>query len=248
MTGDMKLQGKVAMISGGSKGLGADLARRFVEEGADVSLCARRPEGAAELAAELRAAGGRCLVTGCDVTKEAHVEAWVASTIAEFGRVEVLVNNASILGARAPISEYPADQWREVIDVNLNGAFLVAKACIEPLSATGGSMIHISSGVGDHGRPLWGAYCASKNGLEALSEMLAGELAEAGVRSNAVDPGAMRTLMRAEAYPEEDPAGVPTPYQISDIFVYLASDEAEGVTGRRYRARDFEWPQADDAP
>jgi NAD(P)-dependent dehydrogenase (short-subunit alcohol dehydrogenase family) len=244
----MKLQGKVAMISGGSKGLGADLARRFVEEGADVSLCARRPEGAAELAAELRAAGGRCLVTGCDVTKEAHVEAWVASTIAEFGRVEVLVNNASILGARAPISEYPADQWRAVIDVNLNGAFLVAKACIEPLSATGGSMIHISSGVGDHGRPLWGAYCASKNGLEALSEMLAGELAEAGVRSNAVDPGAMRTLMRAEAYPEEDPAGVPTPYQISDIFVYLASDEAEGVTGRRYRARDFEWPQADDAP
>jgi len=248
MTGDMKLQGKVAMISGGSKGLGADLARRFVEEGADVSLCARRPEGAAELAAELRAAGGRCLVTGCDVTNESHVEAWLASTMAEFGRVDVLVNNASILGVRAPISEYPVDQWRAVIDVNLNGAFLVAKACIEPLSATRGSMIHISSGVGDHGRPLWGAYCASKNGLEALSEMLAGELAEAGVRSNAVDPGAMRTVMRAEAYPDEDPAGVPTPYQISDIFVYLASDESAGVTGQRYRARDFVWPEADGAP
>ena len=248
MTGDMKLQGKVAMISGGSKGLGADLARRFVEEGADVSLCARRPEGAAELAAELRAAGGRCLVTGCDVTNESHVEAWLASTMAEFGRVDVLVNNASILGVRAPISEYPVDQWRAVIDVNLNGAFLVAKACIEPLSATRGSMIHISSGVGDHGRPLWGAYCASKNGLEALSEMLAGELAEAGVRSNAVDPGAMRTVMRAEAYPDEDPAGVPTPYQISDIFVYLASDESAGVSGQRYRARDFVWPEADGAP
>lgn len=248
MTGDMKLQGKVAMISGGSKGLGADLARRFVEEGADVSLCARRPEGAAELAAELRAAGGRCLVTGCDVTNESHVEAWLASTMAEFGRVDVLVNNASILGVRAPISEYPVDQWRAVIDVNLNGAFLVAKACIQPLSATRGSMIHISSGVGDHGRPLWGAYCASKNGLEALSEMLAGELAEAGVRSNAVDPGAMRTVMRAEAYPDEDPAGVPTPYQISDIFVYLASDESAGVSGQRYRARDFVWPEADGAP
>ncbi len=244
----MKLQGKVAMISGGSKGLGADLARRFVEEGADVSLCARRPEGAADLAAELRAAGGRCLVTGCDVTNEAHVEAWVAATMAEFGRVDVLVNNASVLGVRVPIAEYPADEWRDVIDVNLNGAFLVAKACIEPLSATGGSMIHISSGVGDHGRPNWGAYCASKNGLEALSEMLAGELAEAGVRSNAVDPGAMRTVMRAEAYPDEDPAGVPTPYEISDIFVYLASDAAVDVTGQRYRARDFEWPEADVAP
>ena len=244
----MKLQGKVAMISGGSKGLGADLARRFVEEGADVSLCARRPEGAADLAAELRAAGGRCLVTGCDVTNEAHVEAWVAATMAEFGRVDVLVNNASVLGVRVPIAEYPADEWRDVIDVNLNGAFLVAKACIEPLSATGGSMIHISSGVGDHGRPNWGAYCASKNGLEALSEMLAGELAEAGVRSNAVDPGAMRTGMRAEAYPDEDPAGVPTPYEISDIFVYLASDAAAELTGQRYRARDFERPEADVAP
>lgn len=244
----MKLRGKVAMISGGSKGLGADLARRFVAEGADVSVCARNPEGAADLAAELRAAGGRCLVVGCDVTDEAHVTAWVAATMAEFGRVDVLVNNASVLGARVPVSEYPADVWRHVIDVNLNGAFLVAKACIEPLSDAAGSMIHVSSGVGDHGRPNWGAYCASKNGLEALSEMLAGELAEAGVRSNAVDPGAMRTVMRAEAYPDEDPAGVPTPYEISDIFVYLASDEGSGVTGQRFRARDFEWPEADTAP
>lgn len=247
MKDDMKLQGKVAMISGGSKGLGADLARRFVEEGANVSLCARHPEGAADLATELRAGGGQCLVIGCDVTDEAEVASWVAATVAEFGRVDVLVNNASVLGARAPIAEYPADVWRTVIDVNLTGAFLVAKACIEPLSDAGGSMIHISSGVGDHGRPNWGAYCASKNGLEALSEMLAGELVEAGVRSNAVDPGAMRTVMRAEAYPDEDPAGVPTPYQISDVFVYLASDEAAGVTGQRLRARDFEWPQTKGA-
>jgi NAD(P)-dependent dehydrogenase (short-subunit alcohol dehydrogenase family) len=244
----MKLQGKVAMISGGSKGLGADLARRFVEEGADVSLCARRPEGAADLVTELAAAGGRCLSVACDVTREADVAAWVAATVAEFGRVDVLVNNASILGPRVPISVFPADEWRDVVDVNLNGAFLVARACIEPLSSTGGSMIHISSGVGDHGRPNWGAYCASKNGLEALSEMLAGELKDAGVRSNAVDPGAMRTAMRAEAYPEEDAASVPTPYEITDIFVYLASDEAIGVTGQRFRAREFEWPAADVAP
>lgn len=244
----MKLQGKVAMISGGSKGLGAGLARRFASEGASVSLCARRPEGAEALAAELRAAGGRCLVMGCDVTSEAEVAAWVAATVAEFGRVDVLVNNASILGSRRPLRDVPADEWRDVIEVNLTGAFLVAKACIEPMSAIGGSMIHISSGVGDHGRPYWGAYCPSKNGLEALSEMLAGELAEAGIRSNAVDPGAMRTVMRAEAYPDEDPSGVPTPYEITDIFVFLASDAAAGVTGQRFRARDFEWPLTDVAP
>jgi len=238
----MKLQGKVAMISGGSKGLGADLARRFSEEGAAVSICARRPEGASAIADELRAAGGRCLVTACNVTDEAEVAEWVTATLAEFGGIDVLVNNASVLGPRVPIRDYPPQTWREVIDVNLTGAFLVARACIDPLIARGGSMIHVSSGVGDHGRPDWGAYCASKNGLEALSEMLAGELADAGVRSNAVDPGAMRTVMRAEAYPDEDPAGVPTPYEISDIFVYLASDEAAGVTGQRFRAREFEWP------
>ena len=79
-------------------------------------------------------------------------------------------------------------------------------------------------------------------------DILAGELADQGVRSNAVDPGAMRTVMRAEAYPQEDPAGVPTPYEISDIFVYLASDASAGLTGQRFRARDFEWPEPDDAP
>jgi len=244
----MRLEGKVAMISGGSKGLGAALARRFVEEGAAVSICARRPEGVSELAEELRATGGQCLAIRCDVTNEDEVAAWVTATRGQLGRVDVVVNNASMLGERVPIRVYPADVWRRVVDVNLTGAFLVAKACIEPLTATGGSMIHVSSGVGDHGRPNWGAYCAAKNGLEALSEMLAGELAGVGVRSNAVDPGAMRTVMRAEAYPDEDPEGVPTPYEITDIFVWLASDESVKVTGRRFRAREFEWPEADAAP
>jgi NAD(P)-dependent dehydrogenase (short-subunit alcohol dehydrogenase family) len=248
MESNMKLEGKVAMISGGSQGLGADLARRFVAEGAAVSLCARRVEGAEELAEELRESGGRCIAVACDVTREDQVATWVRATRDQLGRVDVLVNNASVLGERVSIRDYPADVWRQVIEVNLTGAFLVAKACIEPLAETGGSMIHVSSGVGDHGRPNWGAYCASKNGLEALSEMLAGELSEAGVRSNAVDPGAMRTEMRAEAYPDEDPDSVPTPYQIADVFVWLASDESRSVTGQRFRAREFDWPEKDAAP
>lgn len=238
----MKLEGKVAMISGGSKGLGADLARRFVEEGAAVSICARRPGAASELVAELREAGGRVLLARCDVTDEAAVEAWVAETVEELGRVDALVNNASVLGSRSAIADTPLDEWRDVIDVNLTGAFIVAKACVPALRETGGSMIHVSSGVGDHGRPYWGAYCPAKNGVEALSEMLAGELAEAGVRSNAVDPGSMRTAMRAAAYPEEDASQLPEPYEVTDAFVYLASDESAGTTGRRLRAQDFEWP------
>jgi NAD(P)-dependent dehydrogenase (short-subunit alcohol dehydrogenase family) len=238
----MRLQDKVAMISGGTRGLGADLARRFVGEGAHVSLCARSPDHGAALVGELRAVGGRCLLVGCDVTREADVVSWVEATLAQFGRVDILVNNASILGPRVGIRDYPAAEWRDVVEVNLNGAFIVAQGCIEPLEATRGAMIHVSSGVGDHGRPYWGAYSASKNGLEALSQMLAGELRDVGIRSNAVDPGAMRTEMRASAYPDEDPGSLPRPYEVTSVFVYLASDEAQDVSGQRFRASGFEWP------
>jgi NAD(P)-dependent dehydrogenase (short-subunit alcohol dehydrogenase family) len=235
----MQLSGKVAMISGGSRGLGADLARRFTAEGAAVSVCARG-EGAAEaVAEEMRERATPCLGVRCDVTVEEQVEAWLQATLDAFGRLDVLVNNASILGPRVPIREYPSADWRQVVDVNLTGAFLCARACIPALTETRGSLIQVSSGVGDHGRPKWGAYSASKNGLEALSEMLAGELLESGVRSNAVDPGAMRTGMRAAAYPAEDPHSVPHPYDITDVFVYLASDESRAVTGQRFRAWEF---------
>jgi NAD(P)-dependent dehydrogenase (short-subunit alcohol dehydrogenase family) len=140
------------------------------------------------------------------------------------------------------IEEYGFADWKDVIDVNLTGAFLCAKAVVPFLKETHGSLINISSGVGDHGRPYWGAYCVSKNGLEAMSELMAGELSEDGVRVNAVDPGKMRTEMRAAAYPDEDPDTLPTPYDITDVFVYLASAESAGVTGQRFRAQEFAWP------
>jgi NAD(P)-dependent dehydrogenase (short-subunit alcohol dehydrogenase family) len=236
----MELLGKVAMISGGSKGLGAALARRFAAEGASVSLCARNAAELESVVGEIEASGGRALGVVADVTSEADMASWVSETRTTLGPVDIIVNNASLLGQRLPIEQYSADIWRQVVDVNLTGAFLFAKAAIPALRETGGSMIHVSSGVGDHGRPLWGAYCASKNGVEALSEMLAGELEADGIRSNAVDPGSMRTEMRAEAYPDEDPAGVPTPAEVSDIFVWLGSDRSVDVTGQRFRAKEFE--------
>jgi len=127
-----------------------------------------------------------------------------------------------------------------VLEVNLTGAFLCARAAVAPLRETGGALINVSSGVGDHGRPEWGAYCVSKNGLEALSEIMAGEMEGDGVRVHAVDPGSMRTEMRANAYPEEDPSTLPTPYEVTDAFVYLASDRARDLTGERIRAQEFE--------
>lgn len=236
----MELKGKTAMITGGSKGLGAALARRFAAEGAAVSICSRSADEIAAVVSQIEAAGGRARGTVADVTSQADLVGWLEDSRSEFGPIEIFVNNASMLGPRVAIESYPEDAWRQVIDVNLNGAFLASKTMIPALRERGGSMIHVSSGVGDHGRPLWGAYCASKNALEALSEMLAGELAEYGIRSNAVDPGAMRTAMRAAAYPEEDPAGVPTPAEVADVFVWLASDRARDVTGRRFRAKEFD--------
>jgi NAD(P)-dependent dehydrogenase (short-subunit alcohol dehydrogenase family) len=236
----MELQGKSAMITGGSRGLGAALARRFAQEGAAVSICARDEDEIAVIVSEIESAGGRAVGTVADVTSEQELAAWLAETRRALGPVDVFVNNASVLGPRVAIEEYPADAWRQVIDVNLTGAFLAAKMAIPALRERGGSMIHVSSGVGDHGRPLWGAYCASKNGLEALSEMLAGELAEYRIRSNAVDPGSMRTEMRAAAYPEEDPDKVPAPAEVTDVFVWLASDRSADITGQRFRAKEFE--------
>ena len=236
----MELKGKTAMITGGSKGLGAALARRFATEGAAVSICARDSGEIEAVVSEIESAGGRARGSVADVTSKAELIGWLEETRSEFGPIEIFVNNASMLGPRVAIESYPEEAWREVIDVNLNGAFLASKTMIPALRERGGSMIHVSSGVGDHGRPLWGAYCASKNALEALSEMLAGELAEYGIRSNAVDPGAMRTEMRAAAYPDEDPAAVPTPSEVADVFVWLASDRARDVTGRRFRAKEFD--------
>jgi NAD(P)-dependent dehydrogenase (short-subunit alcohol dehydrogenase family) len=236
----MELEGKVAMISGGSKGLGAALARRFAEEGAAVSLCARGGAALREVCRELEDGGARCLAVEADVADADAVERWFDATVEELGRVDAVVNNASLLGPRVAIEDYPEEDWREVVEVNLTGAFLVARAAVPRLAGGGGSLIHVSSGVGDHGRPRWGAYCASKNGLEALSEMMAGELEDRGIRSNAVDPGAMRTGMRAAAYPEEDPMSNPTPYEVTDVFVWLASDASRGVTGERFRAKEFD--------
>ncbi len=230
------------MISGGSKGLGAALARRFAAGGAAVSICARGSGELDALADELSGAGHEVLAGTVDITSEAAVAGWVGATRDRFGRIDALINNASMLGPRVGIESYPLDAWRSVVEVNLTGAFLCARETIPSLRETRGAMIHVSSGVGDHGRPFWGAYCTSKNGLEALSELLAGELGDDGIRSNAVDPGKMRTEMRAAAYPDEDPLTLPLPGEVTDVFVYLVSDAAREVTGQRFRAQEFDVP------
>jgi NAD(P)-dependent dehydrogenase (short-subunit alcohol dehydrogenase family) len=232
------LEKKVALITGASQGLGRALAHAFAREGASVVLNSRTEEGIRPVAAQIEAAGAKALAVAADVSVGTEAVRLVGTAVERFGRVDVLVNNAGLLGPRVRIERYPEDEWRRVIEANLTGSFLVSKAAI-PYIPSGGSIVNVVSGVSVEGRAEWGAYSVSKFGVEGLTQILAAELEERGIRANAVDPGGMRTEMRAAAYPEEDPMTRITPEDNTAVFLYLASGESEGVTGQRFKAQEF---------
>jgi NAD(P)-dependent dehydrogenase (short-subunit alcohol dehydrogenase family) len=232
------LKDKVALITGASQGLGRALALAFAREGARVVVNARSEGSVRPVAGEVEDVGGEVLAVAADVSKGADAERLVGESVERLGKIDVLVNNAGLLGPRVAIEDYPEDEWRRIIDANLTGPFLVSKAAI-PYLSDGASIINVVSGVSVEGRAEWGAYSVSKFGMEGLNQILAAELAERGIRVNAVDPGGMRTDMRAAAYPEEDPRTRITPEENTAVFLYLASDESEGVTGERFKAQEF---------
>lgn len=235
----MKLKDKKTLITGGSKGIGKGIAKAYLKEGASVAICGRGEETLKQTSEELAAYGDISYVRA-DIADKDDVKRLARHVEERWNRLDVLVNNASILGIRAPISDYPEDVWEEVIHVNLNAQFFVTKALIPLiLRSQNGSIINVSSSVGRHGKALWGAYAVSKFGLEGLTQVLADELRSSNVRVNSVNPGGTRTEMRAKAYPDEDPMTLPTPDDIAPVFVYLASDESIGVTGREFNARDW---------
>ena len=233
------LEEKVILVTGASQGLGKALALAYAGEGAKVAVNSRSEDSIKPVAEEVEEKGVEVLAVAADVSDSSEVQKLVDATVERFGRIDVLVNNAGVLGPRVAIEEFPEDEWRKVINANLTGPYLVAKAAI-PHIPEGGSIINLVSGVSVEGRAEWGAYSVSKFGIEGLSQILAAELEERGIRSNAVDPGGMRTDMRAAAYPDEDPTTRITPEENTDVFLYLASDESKGVTGERFKAQDFQ--------
>ena len=232
------LKGKVALVTGASQGLGRALALAYAREGASLVLNSRGEEGLRPVAKEIEDLGAEAVSLAADVSRGADVERMVGAAVERFGRVDVLVNNAGLLGPRVRIEEYPEDEWRRVIEANLTGPFLVSRAVI-PHLPEGASIVNVVSGVSVEGRAGWGAYSVSKFGVEGLTQILAAELQERGVRVNAVDPGGMRTEMRAAAYPDEDPQTRITPEENTAVFLYLASDESKDVTGQRFKAQEF---------
>jgi NAD(P)-dependent dehydrogenase (short-subunit alcohol dehydrogenase family) len=240
-----RLEGKVVLITGASRGLGRALA--YAREGADLIINAR--EGSArdlaETAAQVEAAGGRVLAVTADLANRADVERLAAAALDRFGRVDVLVNNASALGPTPMpyLSDYPPDAWEDVLRTNVTGPFLLTRSLVGQMLARGGGVvINVSSDAGVVGYPTWGAYGVSKAALDQLTRTWAAELEGAGVRVNSVDPGSMDTRMHRDAEPDEDPSQWARPEDVTAIFLWLASDAAADISGQRFEAQSFAAP------
>ncbi len=241
-SGAGKLRGKIALVTGASRGIGRAVASAYAREGARVFICARNATDLERAISEITAAGGEVAGHAGDIGKPEDLHRIVSAAIDRFGTVDVLVNNAAILGPRVDVVDYPLAAWQEVLDINLTGVFLLSREILPIMMAKkSGSVIHVTSGVGRKGKARWGAYAVSKAGIECLTQILADELQGSGVRVNAVNPAATRTGMRAKAYPDEDPQTLPEPDEIVSIFVHLASDESAGISGVSLDARN--WPK-----
>jgi NAD(P)-dependent dehydrogenase (short-subunit alcohol dehydrogenase family) len=241
-----RLQGKYALITGASQGLGLQMAIAFAREGAaGVAIVARGTEllKAAHDAVQAAAPGVKVLAIVADVSKAADIERIVATTLNEFqGHLDILVNNASTIGPSPMpfLLDYPLEDFRSVLDTNLVAPFLLIKKTLSAMIERGGSIINITSDAGVVGYPGWGAYGISKFGLEGLSQTWAAELESTLVRVNWVDPGNMNTAMHRAAEPDEDPNEWADPKTVTDLFVYLASDESKDVHGQRFEAQGEE--------
>ena len=234
MTSSGRVAGKVALITGAARGMGAAHARRFIAEGASVVLGDILDAEGAALAAEL---GSDARYIRLDVTKPDDWAAAVALCVADFGGLHILVNNAGIFGGAA-IVDHPLDLWQRMIEINLTGVFLGIRAATRALVASGsGSIINISSVAGLRGAPGGSAYVASKFGVRGLTKAVAAELAPFGVRCNSVHPGIIDTPMaeglNTQGY--DYPLGrMARSEEVTNLVLYLASDEASYSTGSEF--------------
>lgn len=232
---------KTVLITGGSKGLGRALTHAFLRAGNQVAVCARGEERLERLCKETKGFAGELLTVAADVSVDRDVERFISIAEQKFGHIDVLINNASILGPSPMplLLDYPNRDFLEVLKVNILSTFMVTKRVLPGMLVQGsGSIINITSEAGGTGYAGWGAYGISKFGVEGLTETWADELAESAIRINMVDPGSMDTEMHALAVPDRD-YELPKPEEHLDVFLYLASDASLNVCGKRFEAQQF---------
>jgi NAD(P)-dependent dehydrogenase (short-subunit alcohol dehydrogenase family) len=236
------LEGRVILITGAGNGFGRALAIDCARAGATVILSGRNQARLEKICDEIEAlAAPAPSIAVLDLEKATAVEYDALAGIigSEFGRLDGLVHAAGLLGERTPLEHQDVPTWCKVLHVNLTAPFILTQVLLPQLrKSDDASIIFVSSGVVQNQRPFWGAYAVSKTGLESVRAMLAQELeADRNIRVNSVNPGRMRTRMRAAAYPAEDPNTLPTPESVTAPFLYLLSAAGRGTNGHYLEAQ-----------
>lgn len=241
-TGNCRLAGKVVLVTGAGSGIGKAAAMQFAREGAAVALAGRREKPLADVANAIEQAGGVALAVPTDIADEGAVQALVAQVEERLGPLDAAFNNAGVLGAYKPIVELTADDFDLVVGTNLRGVWLLARAEIQAMIASGrrGSIVNTSSFVAEAATPGTSAYAASKAGVNALARALALEVGPLGIRVNNVAPGVIRTPMSAGLSDDLYQAlakhsalqRLGEPEDVAGVAVWLCSEEARFVTGQ----------------
>ncbi|MGO8828577.1 MAG: YciK family oxidoreductase [Steroidobacteraceae bacterium] len=236
------LAGRVIMITGASSGFGRALAVECARAGASVILSGRNGAKLDRVYDEIEALGApQPAIAPLDLAAATAVDYdRLAKTIGdEFGKLDGLVHAAALLGDRTPLEQYDVPTWCRVLHVNLTAPFILTQVLLPNLrQSADASVIFVSSGVVKNQRAYWGAYAVSKTGLESVRSMLSQELeGEQNIRINSVNPGRMRTAMRAAAYPAEDPNTLPAPESVAGPFLYLLSAHGRGISGEYFDAQ-----------
>src|SRR6266404_2785998 len=247
------LSDRFALITGASQGLGRALALAYASEDVrGLALVARGKEPLQKLKSEIDqiAPPTNVVIIQADLGSMTDIERLAAIALeACGGRLDILVNNASTLGP-VPIPyllDYPVDDFQQVLNVNLVAPLLLIQNLLAAMIDHGGSIINVTSDAGRVGYPGWGAYGISKFGIEGMSATWAAELEGSPVRVNWVDPGNMNTEMHRAAEPEEDPTEWADPAEVTEVFVYLASEESKNINGQRFEAQEENWGRKAEA-
>jgi NAD(P)-dependent dehydrogenase (short-subunit alcohol dehydrogenase family) len=218
------LAGRVAVVTGASRGIGYHAAKGFAAAGAHVVALARTTGGLEELDDEIRAAGGAATLVPLDLKDVEGIDRLGAALYERWGRIDILFANAAILGQLSPLGHVPPKVWDEVMAVNVTANWRLLRS-LDPLlrQSDAGRALFMSSGAARSCRPFWGAYSVSKAAVEALARTYANEVRNTPIRVIVVDPGRTRTAMRAQAMPGEDPATLPHPSEIVPALIEMAS-------------------------
>jgi NAD(P)-dependent dehydrogenase (short-subunit alcohol dehydrogenase family) len=225
---EKRLPGRLALITGASRGIGAAVARRFAAEGAHIIAVARTVGALEELDDDIRKLGGAATLVPLDLREFDKVDQMAAALYERFGRVDILVGNAALLGTLTPMQQIRPEEWSRVLDINLTANWRLIRA-MDPLlrMSDAGRAIFVTSGVVRGVFPYWGSYAVSKAALEMMVKVWAGEVAKTRLRVNLVDPGVVRTKMRAAAFPGENPEKLRPPEAVTGLFVELAAAECQ---------------------